>query len=79
MVNKRGFMTKKDGAGLAGRPQSAGRKGEYVEPSRQRFGAYGAEVIDGMRIGAADQGVVQEELAATTSSPTRSPRCRWRS
>ena len=31
--------------------QSAGRKGEYVEPSRQRFGAYGAEVIDGLRIG----------------------------
>jgi integrase len=31
--------------------QSAGRKGEYIEPSKQRFGAYCAEVIDGMRIG----------------------------
>jgi hypothetical protein len=27
------------------------RKGEYVEPSRQQFGIYGAEVIEGLRIG----------------------------
>jgi integrase len=33
-----------------GDAQSAGRKGEYVEPSRQRFGDFGAEVIDGLRI-----------------------------
>jgi integrase len=30
--------------------QSAGRKGEYVEPSSQGLGAYGAEVIEGLRI-----------------------------
>ncbi len=51
MVRKRGFMTKKDGQAWLADQQSAGRKGEYVEPSRQRFGAYCAEVIDGMRIG----------------------------
>jgi integrase len=51
MVGKRGFMTKKDGQAWLADQQSAGRKGEYVEPSRQRLGAYGAEVIDGMRIG----------------------------
>ena len=33
----------------AGDP-GAGRKGEYIEPSRQTFGALGAEVIDGMRL-----------------------------
>jgi integrase len=27
-------------------------KGEFIEPSRQPFGAYGLEVIDGLRIGA---------------------------
>jgi hypothetical protein len=51
MVRKRGFMTKKDGQSWLADQQSAGRKGEYVEPSRQRLGAYGTEVIDGMRIG----------------------------
>jgi hypothetical protein len=50
-VNKRGFMTKTAGLEWLGDQQSAGRKGEYLEPSRQRFGAYCAEVIDGMRIG----------------------------
>ena len=50
-VNKRGFLTKKDALAWLGDARSAGRKGEYVEPSRQRFGAYGAEVIDGLRIG----------------------------
>jgi integrase len=30
--------------------QAAGRKGEYVEPSQQKLGAYGREVIDGLRI-----------------------------
>ena len=50
-VNKRGFGTKKAALAWLADAQSAGRKGEYVEPSRQRFGAYGAEVIDGMRIG----------------------------
>jgi len=51
MVYKRGFPTKKDGQAWLADQQSAGRKGEYVEPSRQRLGAFGAEVIDGMRIG----------------------------
>jgi integrase len=51
-VNKRGFGTKKEALAWLADTQSAGRKGEYVEPSRQRFGAYGAEVIDGLRIGA---------------------------
>jgi integrase len=51
-VNKRGFATKKAGLEWLADAQSAGRKGEYIEPSRQRFGAYGAEVIDGLRIGA---------------------------
>ena len=31
--------------------QVDGRKGEYVEPSKQTLGAYGREVIDGLRIG----------------------------
>ncbi len=30
--------------------QAAGRQGSYVEPSRLALGAYGAEVIDGLRI-----------------------------
>ena len=51
MVRKRGFMTKKDGQAWLADQQSAGRKGEYVEPSKQRFGSYGAEVIDGLRVG----------------------------
>jgi hypothetical protein len=50
-INKRGFATKKAGLAWLADAQSAGRKGEYVEPSRQRLGAYGAEVIDGLRIG----------------------------
>jgi len=50
-VNKRGFTTKKAGLEWLADAQSAGRKGEFLEPSRQRFGAYGAEVIDGLRIG----------------------------
>jgi integrase len=49
-VNKRGFGTKKEALAWLADAQSAGRKGEYVEPSRQRFGSWCAEVIDGMRI-----------------------------
>ena len=51
MVRKRGFMTKKDGQAWLADQQAAGRKGEYVDPSKQKLGAYCAEVIDGMRIG----------------------------
>ena len=50
MARKRGFATKKDGQAWLADQQSAGRKGEYVEPSRQRVGPYGAEVIDGLRV-----------------------------
>ena len=50
MVRKRGFTTKRAGQDWLADQQSAGRKGEYVEPSRQKFGTYGAEVIDGLRI-----------------------------
>jgi integrase len=50
MVYKRGFMTKKDGQAWLSDQQSAGRKGEYIEPSRQRLGPFGAEVIDGLRV-----------------------------
>lgn len=49
-VNKRGFPTKKAGLAWLADSQSAGRKGAFLEPSRQTFGAYGAEVIDGLRI-----------------------------
>lgn len=30
--------------------QATGRKGEFAEPSRQKFGAFGRDVIEGMRI-----------------------------
>jgi hypothetical protein len=50
MARKRGFLTKKDGQAWLADQQSAGRKGEYVEPSRQRVGPYGAQVIDGLRV-----------------------------
>jgi integrase len=50
-VNKRGFLTKKAGLEWLQDAQSAGRKGEYVEPSKQQFGDYGREVIEGLRIG----------------------------
>jgi integrase len=50
MVRKRGFTTKKAGQDWLADQQSLGRKGEYVEPSRQKLGAYGAEVIDGLRV-----------------------------
>jgi integrase len=49
-VNKRGFATKTAGLEWLGDQQSAGRKGEYIEPSKQTLGAYGAEVIDGLRL-----------------------------
>ena len=78
MARKRGFMTKRDGQNWLADQQSAGRKGEYVEPSRQRLGAYGAEVINGMRIGPQTWRRTRR-TGGTTSSPTRSHSCRWRS
>lgn len=50
-VRKRGFATKTAGLAWLADAQAAGRKGEYVEPSGQLFGAYAAEVIDGLRVG----------------------------
>ena len=50
-VNKRGFMTKTAGLEWLADAQSAGRKGDFIEPSKQKFGTYGAEVIDGLRVG----------------------------
>jgi integrase len=49
-VNKRGFPTKTAGLEWLQDQQSAGRKGEYVEPSRQKLGAYGIEAINGMQV-----------------------------
>lgn len=51
MARKRGFITKKAGQEWLADQQAAGRKGDYIEPSRQKFGAYAAEVIEGLRIG----------------------------
>src|SRR5262249_48234368 len=48
-VNKRGVGTKKKALAWLADAQSAGRKGEYVEPRRPRFGAWGAEGIDRRR------------------------------
>src|ERR1019366_6544279 len=53
MVGKKGFLSKTDGLDWLHDAQSAGRKGEYVEPSRQRLGAYGTEAIAGMPVTAA--------------------------
>jgi integrase len=50
-VRKRGFRTKTAGLDWLHDQQAAGRKGEYIEPSRQALGSYGEEVIDGLRIG----------------------------
>jgi integrase len=50
-AQRKGFLTKKAGLEWLTDAQSAGRRGEFIEPSRQRFGSYGAEVIDGLRIG----------------------------
>jgi integrase len=50
MARKKGFTTKTDGLAWLGDQQSAGRRGEYVEPSRRTLGSLGAEIIDGMRL-----------------------------
>ena len=50
-VRKRGFLTQKAGLEWLADAQSAGRRGEYAEPSKQQFGVYAAEVIDGLRVG----------------------------
>ncbi len=47
----RGFTTKKAALEALKDAQSAGRKGDYVPPSKLTLGAYGREVIDGLRVG----------------------------
>lgn len=42
MAGKRGFLTKTAGLEWLADQQAAGRKGEYLEPSKQRFGGYAA-------------------------------------
>jgi integrase len=49
-VNKRGFETKTGALEWLAKAQVDGREGTYIQPSKQQFGAYGAEVIDGLRI-----------------------------
>ena len=49
-VNRRGFATKKDALAAMREALSAGTRGVFAEPSKQKFGAYGAGVIDGLRI-----------------------------
>jgi integrase len=51
MAGKKGFLTKKAGLAWLAEAQSAGRKGEFVEPSKEKLGTYGREVIGGLRIG----------------------------
>ena len=62
-VNKRGFATKKEALAWLADAQSSGRKGEYIEPSKQQLGAYAARGDRRAAAQAADQGVVREEPA----------------
>ena len=50
MARKKGFAAKADGLAWLHDQQAAGRKGGYVEPSRQTLGPLGAEIIDGLRL-----------------------------
>jgi hypothetical protein len=45
------WTTEQDALAWLHDQQAAGRKGEFAEPSRQKLGAYGREVIEGLRIG----------------------------
>ncbi len=49
-VHKRGFLTSKAAREWLADAQAEGRKGAYVEPSRERLGPYGAQVIAGLRL-----------------------------
>ena len=49
-VNKRGFGTKKEAQDWLKAAQVDGERGTYVVPSKQKLGAYGAEVIAGLRL-----------------------------
>jgi integrase len=51
MTQRKGFLTKTEGLAWLHDAQSSGRKGEYIESSRQTLGHHGAEVIAGLRIG----------------------------
>lgn len=49
-ARKRGFLTKTEGLEWLKEQQVAGKKHEYLKPSKKTLGDYGAEVIDGMRL-----------------------------
>jgi len=49
-INKRGFVTKTAAVDWLKAAQVDGKREGYIEPSRQRLGAYGAEVIAGLRL-----------------------------
>jgi hypothetical protein len=49
-INKRGFMSKTEALDWLSDTQAEGRKTGFVEPSKQRLGAYGSEVIAGLRL-----------------------------
>jgi integrase len=49
-VHKRGFLTRKAAREWLADAQAEGRRGGYVEPSKQHLGPYGAEVIAGLRL-----------------------------
>ena len=51
-ITRRGYLTKKAALDAMREALSASSKGEFIEPSKAKLGAYGAEVIDGLRIGA---------------------------
>ncbi len=49
-VNRCGFATKAAALKAMREAQAAGDKLAYIEPSKQKLGDYGAQVIDGMRL-----------------------------
>jgi integrase len=49
-VHKRGFLTRTAAREWLADAQADGRKGGYIEPSRERLGTYGAQVIEGLRL-----------------------------
>jgi integrase len=51
-ITRRGFLTKKAALDAMRDALSASSKGEFIEPSKAKLGVYGAEVIDGLRVGA---------------------------
>ena len=56
--------------------QAAGRKGEFAEPGKQKFGAYCREVMEGMRIRPQTRASYLKNLR-NTSSPAPSRTFPW--